>query len=186
MKRCSESFQSLIPSIGTIMATMWSVYQLLKVRTVLTDKVKVYLDTLSEQAAIGIISDYLAMQYNAFCSSFGYAFMSEEQRQNVISKNNELRLGLDEEFLKPFEPIPTLQFLEGLSRQKEILRSRTRSQEDNAFLNQYPQVQCLKRWEQQLRIGYVFGSELPNYDLKANVELGSILNLIKQDATMTD
>lgn len=186
MKRCSESFQSLIPSIGTIMATMWSVYQLLRVRTVLTDKVKVYLDTLSEQAAIGIISDYLAMQYNAFCSSFGYAFMSEAQRQNVISKNNELRLGLDEEFLKPFEPIPTLQFLEGLSRQKEILRSRTRSQEDNAFLNQYPQFQCLKRWEQQLRIGYVFGSDLPSYDIKANNELGNILNLIRQDTTMTE
>lgn len=187
MKRCNDSFQSLIPAIGTMMATLWSVYQLLNVKVVLIEKVKEYFDTINnEDAAVGIISDYLAMQYNAFCSSFGYAFMSEEQRNAIISKNNELRLGLDVEFLKPTEATPTIQLLEGLSRQKEILQSRTRTQEDNAFLNQYPQFQCLKRWEQQLRIGYVFGSELPSYDLKANNELGTILEMIKRDDHLTE
>lgn len=180
MNRCCETFQGAIPTIGTIMSKLWSVYRLLDVKSKLVDKVTEYIETLSTTASVGIIADYLSVKLNAFSSSFGIdkEFMNEKQRQSILSKNEDLKLGIDEAILKDKGDVSTKALLMGLSRQKEILRSKNLSQEDNVFINQYPQFQCLKRWENQLRIGYVFASELPDYDPKANEELGKIMKMV--------
>lgn len=180
MKRCNDSFAEQMPAIGSMMSSMWSVYRLLDVRKTLVGKVSEYLEQLNSSTAIGIISDYLSMQFNAFVSSFGYDYMDDVQKQKIIKKNKELRLNLDESTLSEVEPPTTLGILGDLYKQKELLRSGTFGAKDREFLARFPQYRRLWRWEQQLRIGYIFASELPDYDIKANAELKNILDAINR------
>ena len=180
MKRCNDSFAEQMPSIGSMMSSMWSVYKLLDVRKTLVGKVSEYLEQLNSSTAIGIISDYLSMQFNAFVSTFGYDYMDDDQKQKIIKKNKELRLNIDESTLSEIEPPTTLSILGDLYKQKELLRSGTFGTKDREFLARFPQYRRLWRWEQQLRIGYIFASELPDYDIKANAELKTILDAINR------
>ena len=181
MKRCNDSFADQLPTIGSMMSSLWSVYQLLDVRKKLVEKVSEYLEQLNNATAIGIISDYLSMQFNAFASSFGYDYMDEVHKQKIFKKNKELRLNIDETTLSVVEPPTALEILADLYKQKEILRSGTFGLKDREFLAKFPQYRRLWRWEQQLRIGYIFASELPDYDIKANAELKTILDSIKNN-----
>lgn len=180
MKRCNDSFAEQMPAIGSMMASLWSVYKLLDVRKKLVEKVSEYLEQLNRESAIGIISDYLSMQFNAFVSSFGFDYMDEKQKQKILKKNKELRLNIDEATLSEAKPLTTTEILADLYKQKELLRSGTFGLKDREFLARFPQYRRLWRWEQQLRIGYIYASELPDYDIKANAELKNILDEINR------
>lgn len=180
MKRCGDGFAEQLPAIGSMMSSLWSVYQSLDFRKQLVKKIGEYLEQLNNESAIGIISDYLSMQFNAFSSSFGYDFMDEEQKQRILSKNKELRFNIDETVLSEVAPPTTIEMLADLNKQKELLRSGSFGLKDRAFLSKFPQYRRLWRWEQQIRIGYVMASDLPDYDIKANAELKTILDTINR------
>ena len=178
MKRCNDGFAEQMPAIGSMMSSLWSVYRLLDIRKILVEKVNDYLEQLNSETAIGIISDYLSMQFNAFASSFGYNFMNEEQKEKILKKNKELKLNLDEASLAEVKSPTTIEILADLYKQKEILRKGSFGVKDKEFLGRFPQFRRLWRWEQQLRIGYIYASELPDYDIKANAELKNIIDSI--------
>lgn len=178
MKRCNDTFAEQMPAIGSMMSSLWSLYQLLDVRKTLVSKVGDYLEQLSKEAAIGIISDYLSMQFNAFSSSFGFDFMDADKKRSVTSKNKELRLNIDESLLVDVKVPSSMEILADLYKQKDLLRSGTFGRQDRDFLMRFPQFRRLWRWEQQMRIGYVFASDLPDYDIQANAELKKILDTI--------
>lgn len=180
MKRCNDTFAEQMPVIGSMMSSMWSVYKLLDVRKRLVEKVSDYLEQLNSATAIGIISDYLSMQFNAFASSFGFDFMDDVQKQKILKKNKELRLNIDEATLSEADVPTAVEILTDLYKQKELLRSGTFGMKDREFLARFPQYRRLWRWEQQLRIGYIYASELPDYDIKANAELKNILDAINR------
>ena len=92
----------------------------------------------------------------------------------------ELRLNIDEATLSEAKPLTTTEILADLYKQKELLRSGTFGLKDREFLARFPQYRRLWRWEQQLRIGYIYASELPDYDIKANAELKNILDEINR------
>ena len=178
MKRCNDNCAEQLPAIGTMMSSLWSVYQILGVRKILTSKIETYLEQLSKETAVGIIADYLSMQFNAFSSSFGYDFMDDTQKQKIIKKNQELRLNIDESLLTEASSPTPVQMLSDLYKQKELLRSGTFGGQDKAFLTRFPQYRRVWRWQQQLRIGYVMACDLPDYDIKANSDLKCILDAI--------
>lgn len=180
MKRCNDNFAEQMPVIGSMMSSMWSVYKLLDVRKRLVEKVSEYLEQLNSATAIGIISDYLSMQFNAFASSFGFDYMNDAQKEKILKKNKELRLNIDEATLSETEAPTTIEILTDLYKQKELLSSGSFGMKDREFLAKFPQYRRLWRWEQQLRIGYIYASELPDYDIKANTELKNILDAINR------
>jgi len=180
MKRCNDSFADKIPSIGTTMSSLWSVYQMSRFRDNLIEKVSQYLEQLNKEVAISIISDYLSMQFNAFSSSFGYDFIDEEEKQKLLKKNKEWNLLPDEWLLNEVNRPTTVEILSDLSIQKGLLRDRNFKEKHKQFLTRFPQYQREWKWQQQLRIGYIFASDLPDYDIKANAELKIILDAINR------
>ena len=72
-----------------------------------------------------------------------------------------------------------ISLLSDLYKQKELLSGASFDGKDREFLKRFPQFKRFWRWEHQLRLGYIFASELPDYDVRANEEMKSILQQIK-------
>lgn len=179
MKRCNEAFVSQIPLVATMMSSLWSLYKLLDVNAMLSSKVSYYMDHFSKETSIGIISDYLSMQFNAFSSSFGYDFLDETQRKKIMDKNAELKLNIDLNLLEEPKLPASVQLLSDLFKSKELLSGGNFGTKDHDFMTKFPQFNRVWRWEQQMRIGFIYASELPDYDVQANAELKQILESIK-------
>ena len=180
MKRCVQTFEDVLPSIYTIMSSLWKLYKQLNVRDTLVKKVDKYLDDIDKETSIGIISDYLSMEFNKFSSTFGYAFLQPNDRDNVISKNKGLRLHIDTELLEDAHQSKEISLLSDMYKQRETLTNRSFGQQDKRFLASFPQYRHVWRWEQQLRMGYIYTSKLPDFDIKANDSLRIIIQDLKK------
>lgn len=179
MNRTVGSFEDRLPAISTIMSSLWGMYVMTNTRKIIVDKVREYMNHIDKETSIGIIADYLSMQFNKFSSSFGYAFVSSQDKQNIISKNKELKLNIDESLLDEIKTPVGISLLQDLYKQKELLSGSSFVSKDRKFLARFPQFKRVWRWEQQLRAGYILASELPDYDVKANDELKNIISTIK-------
>ncbi len=179
MGRCSKSFEDSLPSIGNIISYMWTMYKILRVRDILVERVNIYMNSLDEVSSVGIISDYIAMQLNAFVNTFGYCYYTDEARGKILDKNNEMRLGIDETMLEDETAHGGISMLENLCKQKELLSGSSFGAGDRKFLARFPQYGRVWRWQQQLRMGFVFAQDLPDYDVVANGELRDILDEVK-------
>ncbi len=181
MERTVHSFESVMPQISTLMSTMWVMYKLLDVRKMLIQKVGTYIDTIDKEASIGIISDYLSMQLNEFSSTFGYKFISGDERTRILAKNKQLSLGIDETILEAGNGQKGIGMLADLSKMREILSGGSFTVHDRAFLNEFPQFMRVLKWEQQLRVAFILSGDLPDYDLKANTQLRAIIQEMKNE-----
>ena len=145
----------------------------------LTTHAKDYLNEFRRDVAVGLIADSLAMQLNAFTCSFGFDFIPAEERKNILAKNAELRLNLDEHLLCDEEPLDGVKLLESLAHQRELLGADGFSNQSREVLMRFPQYRSFWRWEQQLKVGYLYACHLPDYDIAANNELKLIINALK-------
>lgn len=179
MTRTIQCFEDTLPSISTMMASMWNLYSILNVRKAFVEKVREYMTNIDKEVSVGIISDYLSMQFNRFTSSFGYDFFSVKDKEKLTSKNKELRLNIDESLLDEKKSVIGISLLSDLYKQKELLSGNSFAGKDKQFLARFPQFKRVWRWEQQLRSAFIFASELPDYDVKANTQLKSIIDELK-------
>ncbi len=179
MTRTIQCFEDSLPPISTMMASMWTLYNVLNVRKSLVEKIRVYMANIEKEVSVGIISDYLSMQFNKFTSSFGYEFFSDKDKEKLASKNKELRLNIDESLLDEKKSVIGIGLLSDLYKQKELLSGNSFAGKDRQFLARFPQFKRVWRWEQQLRSAYILTSELPDYDVKANTQLKSIIDELK-------
>ena len=151
-------------------------YRVLNIHTILVDKVNHYITSLSKDVSIGIVADFLAMSYNTFVNSFGYEYMSEADKANILKQNTELHLNLNVDLLNQEPEAEGVGLLADLYNQKEILSSTGFNQNDRKFLMRFPQYSRMWRWQQQLRVGYIFACNLPDFDVKANEDLKKIID----------
>ena len=179
MGRAVSRFELQLPAVSTVVSSLLAVYKLLGVSNTLAEKVNYFVTNIDKEVSVGIISDYLSMQLNDFTSSFGYTFFSEEQKRKLRKKNAELKLNLNEELLDGEKPACGIDLLTDLYKQKELLSGNAFVGRDKAFLARFPQFRKVWRWQQQLRAGYIFASELPDYDVKANAEMKTILDTVR-------
>lgn len=179
MNRTVGSFENILPVVSSIMSSLWSLYIVTGTRKILIEKIREYINGIDKEPSIGIISDYLSMQLNKFSSSFGYAFFDAESKKKLLSKNKELKLNIDETLIEENKSSEGICLLKDLYKQKELLSGSSFQRKDRNFLARFPQFKKVWRWEQQLRAGYIFASELPDYDIKANEELKRIIDNIK-------
>ena len=179
MNRTVGTFEDKLPTISTIMSSLWSMYIITDTRKILVDKIREYINSIDKETSVGIIADYLSMQLNKFASSFGYAFLSENDKNKILSKNKELKLNIEEALIEEVKTPVGISLLQDLYKQKELLSGSSFVTKDRKFLARFPQFKRVWRWEQQLRAGYVFASELPDYDVKANAQLKDIISTIK-------
>lgn len=179
MNRSVRLFEEILPAASTIVSSLWGLYNMLDVRNVFIQKIRDYIHNIDKETSIGIISDYLSMQLNEFTSTFGYSFYNESQKKRISDKNKELKLHLDESLLNPDKTVLGIGLLSDLYQQKELLTGSSFVSKDRAFLARFPQYMRVWRWEHQLRAGFIFASELPDYDIKANAELKGIIENVR-------
>ncbi len=178
-ERTTRMFEEELQSISTIVSYLWKVYKLTDLHTQLVYKVREYINNIDKETSIGIISDYLSMMLNKFSSTFGYSYITDGDKENIQKKNNELKLGINYKDLNTNNESSGLELLSELYIQREVLSGSSFSNKDRDFLSKFPQFRHVWKWEQQLKVGYIYACELPDYDIQANDKLKSILENLK-------
>jgi hypothetical protein len=151
---------------------------MMDVRQAFIEKVNDYISNIDKSVSVGIISDYLSIQFNDFASSFGFKFLKDSDKQKLFKKNTELKLNIDTSLIDNDGSTENINLLSDLNKLKEMLSGKSFVAGDRKFLARFPQYKKVWRWQQQLRCGYILASELPDYDINANSELKAILENI--------
>lgn len=178
--RCVDTLKDKFNMINNVVSNLWSLYLMLNLREKFVARVNSYIQSLDKEVCVGILADYLAMSFNAFVNSFGYEFLSDETKQNILKQNKELQLNLDENMLEHNRETEGVSLLADLYQQKERLSSGVFGTSERQLLMRFPQYNQMWRWQQRLRLGYIYACSLPDYDVKANDELKNILKNMKE------
>lgn len=174
-ERASREFDDTLPAISSVGATLWTLYEMLHVHQALTVKVRHYMETIDRETLVGIMSNFLTMELNRFTTSFGMAYMTDEEQRALVQKARTLKVQTDDT-LMPEDKMPRgLELLTLLSKQKRVLAGNAFGAKDRTSLSAFPQFGSLWRWQRNLRLGFLLASDVPDYDIKANAELGKIL-----------
>lgn len=179
IQRFADSSGEKLPAASAIVNNLWGLYNRYDFRAKLIERINEYMKKLDKEVSVGIISDYLSMQLNAFTNSFGCDFIPENEKNLVLSKNASLRLNIKEDLLNPVQKGEGHQLLAEIDKIEELLTSGTFSLNDKAFLARYPQYSRLWQWQQQMRLAYICMSSVPNYDVKANAEMKQIISTMQ-------
>ena len=172
--------KDLLPSATDIVAKLTRLYNILNMHDRITAKVDKYLNRFDRESCAGIIADYMAMEFNRFVTTFGFDYISDEQRARVLEKNERLKLNIKEDLLYARNAASGVKLLEALDTANRNLQSNGYSGGDRKVLLQLPQYGNKWRWLELLKLGYVFACELPDYDLAANNRLGLIIDKLNQ------
>ena len=176
MDRVIQSSEDILPSVSTIMSSMWSFYIKTNCRDILINKIRDYINKLDSEVSVGVISDYLSMQFNEFVNTFGYAFIKAEEMEELLKKNKEMKLNIDESILTNQDTDSGMELFSDLYKQKDVLEQSSFKAKDRAFLARFPQYSRIWKWEQQMRIGFILVSEIPNYNVKDNDVIKHIID----------
>lgn len=176
--RAVREFEDSLPSISNIAATLWTFYDMLKIHQYLTTKVRKYMETVDHETLVGIMADFLTMELNRFTTTFGFAFMTAEEQKNIIEKAYSLKMQTDDSFQSEEEVPKGLELLTLLSKQKRVLAGNTFGTKDRTLLSAFPQFGSVWRWQRNLRLAFLYTSNVPDYDITANAELEKILKVI--------
>lgn len=168
-----------VESISNIIATLYRVYKQLEVKTDWIKKVDHYINCFGNEGAVEVISDYLAMMFNKVSASFGYDYFDAAKRKSVSEKNDQFKLQINESYFHNDEDARNITLLGELDKQKSMLEQDSFVATGKDFLNKFPQYNRVWKWEEQMKIGFAFACEIPEYDPIANEELGRILNEVK-------
>lgn len=166
-----------LPLADKIVDYLWRLYQVLDMRSRLAEGVNHYIKTLKGGAA-GIVSDYLALEFNQFVSTFGQRFMTDEKREELKEKNERLNLGLDLSSSETDKSGIGVELLAKLDEAQTASEEGRFDESANQLRGLLPQFKSQWEWEKQLRIGFVYANKLPSYDPVLNKEMGEIIDML--------
>ena len=104
--------------------------------------------------------------------------MTAEEQKNIIEKAYSLKMQTDDSFQSEEEVPKGLELLTLLSKQKRVLAGNTFGTKDRTLLSAFPQFGSVWRWQRNLRLAFLYTSNVPDYDITANAELEKILKVI--------
>ncbi len=174
-ERAARSFEDDFPALSNITSALWTLYGMLGVHGKLVNILRSYLETIDQEIVVGIIADYLTMEFNRFTTSFGQDFMTADEKNRMERKGQELKALGGDVLLSPEETPKGLELLTLLAQQKRVLSGNSFGQKDRKLLSAFPQFGSVWRWQRSLRLGFLQACDVPDYDLAANAALGKIL-----------
>lgn len=177
--KCVAILKDRLPAISNILANLWNIYKIFNVHAKLVKSVNAYLQALKKEDCVGILADYLAVTFNTFVNTFGYIYLSDEDKQKLKKQNQELCLGLNLDELEDKKEMEGVMLLKDLYTAKEQLANSSFDVQKRQLLLKLPQYSQKWCWEQRLRLGFLYSCQLPDYDTKANEELKQIIETIK-------
>lgn len=176
LKKFVRKMSDELPLADKLVDYIWRLYTAMNMRSRLSKSVNHYIKIL-KGGAVGIVSDYLALELNQFVVTFGQQFLTEKEKNELKEKNESLNLGLD--VSSPEDNITKIgvDLLTTLG-DFQIAAEEERFDEVKKLRGVLPQFKSRIDWERLLRIGFVYACKLPDYDPVLNKQMGEIINLL--------
>lgn len=173
--------KDMIPAVSDMATNLIRLYRALGMHDRITKRIDQYINTFEKETAVAIIADYFAMELNQFVSSFGYEYLDNKMLNNILEKNQRLKLNIDESLLHKQNDLKGVKLLEELNRVNLKLKEKGYNNADRQALTQLPRYGFKWTWLEYLKVGYVLSCDLPDYDIAANKRLGEIIKDIDTD-----
>lgn len=157
-----------------------NMFELLYEKVNITEKIaknlEVYVDRYNQVDLVQeMIADIAAETINKFVASVGFEHFQKEVIEEFKEANEKNDLGLN------FEYVVTNREVITKSRVGELFESidnLPKMMDENATvekLNMIPSYMNYKKWSDLLKFGFIAVCDIPNYDVKANEQLGEII-----------
>ena len=164
------------PNMAAITGKMVELYKMLEVRKKLVKEVRHLMDTLVANKQVGIVASWLTMSLNKFVGEFGYSYMSDETRRNVMKKSQDFRLAIDATLLEDTPPTDGIQLLEQIDVVKRALEERGFNDNLREQQKLLPQYRSRWQWENRMRAAFAATSGFQKFNVAANKEIKSIID----------
>lgn len=144
----------------------------------IASNLEVYVDRYNKVDLLQeMLADIAAETINNFVYSVGFNYFSEVDKKEfeVASEKNNLGLHLnsDDMRIKSFEKNNVAELFEKIDNLPKTFAQTPLE----SSLQVIPSFMNYKRWNNLLKFGFIAVCDIPNYDVKANEELGEIINL---------
>lgn len=175
LRHSVEVLQEKMPVIPDVISKLEKLYKMLNVHRVITNKVDEYLSTFNKESAVNIVADYLSMELNKFVSSFGYDYLTDEQKREMADNNERLKLRIETDMIDMGEPQRGVQLLVKVDELNTRLQKEGFTPTLKKDLRMVPHYGSQWNWVELMKTGYMFACNLPDYDVQANELLAAII-----------
>lgn len=162
-------------TVDNILNMLQALYTKLAITQYISQSIRQYVDKFGTNVdeIQEMIADMCAEILNKFVSNVGYTYFSEDAIQSLKEANDKQKLGLD--FSYTFSETPAImpnniaEIFEAIDDLDNI-----KNHLDSERLKYIPGYNSRKRWSELLKIGFIQTQDIPNYDVAANKQLGTI------------
>ncbi|MBP5561624.1 MAG: hypothetical protein J6X70_07500 [Muribaculaceae bacterium] len=179
LRHSVEVLQEKMPAVPDVISKLEKLYKMLGVHRVITDKVEEYMKTFNKESSVNIIADYLSIELNKYVSSFGYDYLTKEQKREMTENNGRLKLGIDDDMIGIDDSQRGVQLLVKVDELNSRLEKTGITPELRKSLRAVPHYGNQWRWIELMKTGYMFACNLPDYDVQANQLLSAIIDELK-------
>ena len=179
LRHSVEVLQDKMPAVPDVISKLEKLYKMLGVHRVITDKVEEYMKTFNKESSVNIIADYLSIELNKYVSSFGYDYLTKEQKREMTENNGRLKLGIDDDMIGIDDSQRGVQLLVKVDELNSRLEKTGITPELRKSLRAVPHYGNQWRWIELMKTGYMFACNLPDYDVQANQLLSAIIDELK-------
>jgi hypothetical protein len=146
----------------------------------LTDKIaknlEAYVDRYDQVDLVQeMIADIAAETINNFVSSVGFNYFSEQDKEEFKTASEKNSLGLilnhEETRLSEFNKDQVGELFENIDNLPNVMKDNP----SISSLKMIPSYMNYQRWNDLLKFGFIAVCDIPNYDVKANEQLGVII-----------
>ncbi len=159
-----------------ILDTFKKLYNKLQMSKYISDKIWLHVNGSKNQEVVyEMISDISCEILNSFMSTFGRAYFSTEDLNDlkIANEKNSLDLILDFPQSDSIFNAQNKKSDLNINRLEELNKIL---QENPAELNELPHVKNYINWCNALKTGFVYVCDIPNYDIRANERLKVVLD----------
>lgn len=166
------------PPIEVLLTNFGQVYESLKIHSILIDGVEQIMNTVVKNKQASILGDYLAMSFNKFITTFGFAFMDVTQRENITDHSISMGMPVDRELVLDTKRTNGIEMLTRLDEVQSLLQKPGYNQDIRQLQKEVPQYRSRWQWQQRMRAAITQGSKMPRNGFETNSELKKLIDTI--------
>jgi hypothetical protein len=157
-----------------------SLYSKLEISKKMSEKIRHYVHINSKgDEVIELVADICTEMINKFVNSFGIDYLTDEEYNDLCIANSENDLDLilnfnhlEYTYLDNIELSDIIITLDNIS-------DKLKEDEIPLEVQRLPHYRNFTIWTNLMKAGFVFGCDIPNYDIKSNEALGEIITEYK-------
>ena len=171
----AKQLNSYVEGADYIVSMLKSLFARLEMRKLISKTVDTYLKEFDKDFVPNIIADSIALILNNFSASLGNDFMNEKHLKDIDKLSEMHDVKIDKNKIDTKGPKDIEAVFAALDSSSEILKKSEKTDEDIAMLKQLPLYGNYWNWLNQLVMGLILASDMPDYDPTANEALKTII-----------